>query len=413
MSARVVNEGRPPAVGRAERLALQSVDRLPEVGIAVIGCGYWGVNYVRLFRELGQSPTLVACDERVDRLGELRRRFSEIEVRGSMDDALAIDGVDAVVVCTPASSHHAVVRRCLEAGKHVLVEKPITTTVADAEDLIELAEARGLTLMVGHTFIYNAGIRKVADFLSEGRAGRVYYAYASRTNLGPFRQDVNVVWDLAAHDVAIFNHLLGTTPEWVSAVGARVLGSRREDVGFVSLGYPDGLVGHVHVSWADPNKVREVVIVGSEGRVAFNDLNPLEPVRIYEKSVVPSPDEASSFGEYHLLVRDGDIFSPRVQVSEPLKNQVCDFLACIATGRRPVSSAHDGREVVRVLEAIDRSILARGAPVEVAPLTRKNGNGHHNGKNGHHGPNGQNQGKNGHHNGKNGLRNDHIASAVR
>jgi predicted dehydrogenase len=380
MTAHEVSNGRRTALpaNGIDRLLLQQVDRLPEVGVAVIGCGYWGVNYVRLFRELGQSPLLVACDERVERLREMRRRFSEIETSASLDQTLSLDGVDAVVVCTPASSHHEVVRRCLEAGKHVLVEKPITTTVSDAEDLIELAEARGLTLMVGHTFVYNAGIRKVGDFLQRGRAGRIYYLYASRTNLGPFRHDVNVVWDLAAHDVAIFNYLLGSTPEWVSAVGARVLGSRREDVGFVSLGYPGGVVGHVHVSWADPNKVREVVIVGSEGRVAFNDLNPQEPVRIYEKSVVPSPDEASSYGEYHFLVRDGDIVSPRVEVSEPLKNQVCEFLDCIATGRRPVSSAREGREVVRVLEAIDRSIHARGAPIEVAALSHKNGNGHRN-----------------------------------
>ena len=365
-------------------MTLQEVDRLPEVGVAVIGCGYWGVNYVRLFRELAQSPLLVACDERVDRLREMRRRFWEVETSASIDHVLSLDGVEAVVVCTPASSHHEVVRRCLEAGKNVLVEKPITTTAADAADLIELAEARGLTLMVGHTFVYNAGIRKVGEYLGRGKAGRIYYLYASRTNLGPFRRDVNVVWDLAAHDVAIFNHLLGATPEWVSAVGARVLGNRREDVGFVSLGYPGGVVGHVHVSWADPNKVREVVIVGSEGRVAFNDLNPLEPVRFYEKSVVPSPDEASSYGEYHFQVRDGDIISPRIEVSEPLKNQVCDFLSCIMTGRRPVSSAQDGREVVRVLEAIDRSIHARGAPIEVAELSherelsQKNGNGHRN-----------------------------------
>lgn len=366
---------RPPTTGakRPERLALKELDRRPDIGVAVIGCGYWGMNYVRLFHELRQTPLLVACDERAERLHEVDRRFPDVKPAASLDEALAIEGVQAVVVCTPAATHHEVVQRCLEADKHVLVEKPVTTTVEAAEELIGAAEARGLTLMVGHTFIYNAGIRKIRDFLERGEAGRVYYLYASRTNLGPFRRDVNVLWDLASHDVAIFNYLLGRGPEWVSAVGARPLGNRREDVGFVSLGYPDGIVGHVHVSWADPNKVREVVIVGSERRIAFNDLNPLEPVRVYEKSVVPGSGEASSFGEYHFRVRDGDIISPRVRVSEPLKNQVDDFLACVATGRRPVSSARAGRDVVRVLEAIDRSIRGRGVPVEILAEANENG----------------------------------------
>ena len=361
--------------GRPQRLQLKELDRLPSIGVAIIGCGYWGMNYVRLFWELRQS-LIVACDQRPERLREVQRRYPDVRVSASLDETLAIEDVQAVVVCTEASTHHAVVRKCLEAGKHVLVEKPITTTVDDAEDLIATAEARGVTLMVGHTFIYNAGIRKIREYLEDGAAGRIYYLYASRTNLGPFRRDVNVLWDLASHDVAIFNYLLEASPEWVSAVGSRVLGNRREDVGFVSLGYPDGIVGHIHVSWADPFKVRELVIVGSERRVAFNDLNPFEPVRLYEKSVVSSADEATSYGEYHFLVRDGDVVSPRVEVSEPLKNQVSDFLGCIASGRRPVSSARDGRDVVRVLEAIDRSIRSRGAPVEVIAEAHRSGRPH-------------------------------------
>jgi predicted dehydrogenase len=246
------------------------------------------------------------------------------------------------------------------------VEKPITTSAAEADELIDLSESKGILLMVGHTFLFNPGIRKVKDYLERNQVGRVYYLYACRTNLGPIRRDVNALWDLAPHDVAIFNYLLGSVPEWVSAVGARVLRNCREDVGFISLGYPDGIVAHIHVSWADPNKAREVVVVGSEKRIVFNDLNGMERVRVYEKGVVTVVPEPSSYGEYHFQMRDGDITSPRIEVSEPLKNQCRHFLNCVLQGEQPISSGKEGREVVRVLEAIDRSILHKGAPMGIA-----------------------------------------------
>jgi predicted dehydrogenase len=276
-----------------------------------------------------------------------------------------LDGVDAVVVCTEATTHYAVTRRCLAAGKHVLVEKPLTTTVADAEALISLAESKGVTLMVGHTFLYNAGISKIKACIDQAEVGRVYYLYARRTNLGPIRQDVNALWDLAPHDVSIFSYLLDSVPEWVSAVGAKVLRNSREDVGFISLGYRDGIIGHIHVSWADPNKVREVVVVGSDKRVVFNDLSALERVRVFEKGVTPAPAEAVSYGEYHFLMRDGDIISPRIQVSEPLKNQSSHFLECVIGGSCPFTDGQDGLAVVQVMAAVDRSLERRGAPVEV------------------------------------------------
>lgn len=276
-----------------------------------------------------------------------------------------MDGVDAVVVCTAATSHYDLARSCLAAGKNVLIEKPITTTVSEAEELIALAKSERLTLMVGHTFLYNAGVRKVRELLDQTEVGHVYYLYSQRTNLGPIRQDVNALWDLAPHDISIFNYWMGASPEWVSAVGVKVLGNCREDVGFVSLGYPDGVVGHIHVSWADPNKVREAVVVGSDKRIVFNDLNTMERVRVYEKGVTPAAAEASSYGEYHFLMRDGDIISPRVEVSEPLKAQCRHFLECIAQAVLPFTDGKAGLEVVRVMTAIDRSIQNKGAPVDV------------------------------------------------
>ena len=337
-----------------------------QIGIAVLGCGYWGMNYLRVFGELPESRVLVACDMQPQRLQEVGRRFPGVILTTSIEQALAVPGVNAVVICTDATSHYRVARPSLEAGKHALIEKPITTTTADAEGLSALADAGGLTLMVGHTFLYNPGIRKIRECIKQAEVGRVYYLYSSRTNLGPIRRDVNALWDLAPHDVAIFNYLLDSAPEWVSAVGVRALGNHREDVGFVSLGYPGGIVGHVHVSWADPNKVRELVVVGSDKRIAFNDLSPLEQVRIFEKSVSPVAEEVSSYGEYRLLLRDGNIISPRIEVSEPLKNQCSHFLECIRRGSRPLSGGREGRQVVQVMEAIDRSLKRQGGPVKVA-----------------------------------------------
>lgn len=335
------------------------------IGIAVVGCGYWGVNYVRVFSELAGAHVAVICDSREERLREVGRRFPEAALETSLEDALRREDVHAVVVCTGATTHHDVTARCLEADTHVLVEKPIATTVDDAQALAELATSQGVTLMVGHTFLYNAGVQKVKDYVERGELGRLRYLYARRTNLGPIRHDVNAVWDLAPHDISVFNHLLGSEPKWVSAVGIRALGSAREDAGFISLGYPGGVVGNIHVSWADPNKVRELVVVGSDKRVAFDDTNILEQVRVFEKGVTLEPNEATSYGEYHLRIRDGDIVSPKVNVSEPLKNQCQHFLECVNQGTTPRTDARAGLEVVRTLAAIDRSIEANGAPISL------------------------------------------------
>ncbi len=338
-----------------------------QTGIAVVGCGYWGVNYVRVFSELSDAHVVCVCDQRAERLEDISTRFPGIFVTSQLDTALHHDGVDAVIVCTNATTHYDVTRRALMAGKHVLVEKPLTTASAEAAELIALAASQSVVLMVGHTFVYNAGIHKMKEYIEAGR-DQVYYLYSSRTNLGPIRSDVNALWDLAPHDVAIFNYLLNSTPRWVSAVGSKVLRNCREDVGFISLGYPGDrteIVGHIHVSWADPHKARELVVVGSDRRVVFNDLNGVEQVRVFEKGVKATPAEPVTYGEYRLQIRDGDIVSPRLEVSEPLKNQCRHFLECITSGAMPITSARDGEQVVKVLEAVDRSLMLKGAPVEV------------------------------------------------
>ena len=279
-----------------------NVHHAEPVKVAVVGCGYWGINYVRVFSELSGSQVSIVCDPRSDRLREVQERFPIVQVAEDVTSALTMADFDAVVISTEATNHHEAACQCLEAGKHVLVEKPLALTTDQAEEMIEVAERYGLILMVGHTFVYNSAVRKIKEYVDRRDIGRLYYLYARRTNLGPIRRDVNALWDLAPHDISIFNYLIGSTPSWVSTVGSRVLGNHHHDVGFITLGYQDGLIGNIHVSWADPNKVRELVVVSSSKRIVFDDLNDMERIRVFEKGVAPSDPEAASFGEYHFLM---------------------------------------------------------------------------------------------------------------
>lgn len=338
--------------------------------VTVVGCGYWGTNYVRVLSELPDARIAGVCDQRTNRLDDVARRFPGVPLTTDVDEALADDQADAVVVCTQAATHRELAGRALEAGKHVLVEKPLTIDVAEADELIELADRAGRVLLTGHTFLYNEGVKHVKRLIGRGELGRTYYLYATRTNMGPFRSDVNALWDLAPHDIAIFNHLVGDVPRWVSAVGARVLANGREDVGFITLHYAGGVLGHIHVSWADPQKVRQCVVVGSDRRIAFNDLEPVERVRVFDRGVKPGADGATTYGE-QLQVREGDITSPALAVTEPLKHLCGHFLHCVRRRERPITPGVNGREVVAVMQAVQESVARRGAPVRVAGAPRR------------------------------------------
>jgi predicted dehydrogenase len=342
--------------------------RTRTLGVAVIGCGYWGTNYLRVLNYLPSVRLAAACDERAERLRGLEAIHPRMRVTTDLDSVLEDAAVDAVLLCTQATTHRDLGLRALEAGKHLLVEKPLATGTEECAQMIELAEAQGLTLMVGHTFLYNPAIEKVKEIVGDPASGPVYYLYARRTNLGPIRSDVNAVWDLSPHDVSIFNYLLEGQPRWVSAAGARPLRTSREDVAFMTLGYSDELLGHIHVSWVDPNKTREVVVVCENKRVVFNDLDPLERVRVFERGVrrrqpsEPTPDAAA---EPTFDLREGRIVSPPVAADEPLKRQCEHFVQCVTTGGRPLTDGQLGLGVVRVMEAADRSIESSGIPVPV------------------------------------------------
>lgn len=329
------------------------------IRIGIIGCGYWGKNYIRIFEELPGAKVTALCDANSQRLKKMEETYPTI--KGVVQFEKLFPLVDAVVIATQASTHYPIALACLEAGKHILVEKPLTTSWKDAYDLIQ--QERGLVLMTGFTFLYNRGIRKAKELLQNMNS--IYYLHATRTNMGPIREDVNVVWDLATHDISIFNYLLESNPYQVSAVGGDILDNGLVDTAFLSLEYPRNILGHIHVSWLNPNKVREVVIVGDERRIVFNDMSISERIKIFEKGVAQKESNSTGPYEHQFLMRDGDILIPKLDLGEPLKEQARTFLNCIQGGLVPLSDGKMGLDVVNTIEAINLSINLGGSPVRI------------------------------------------------
>jgi predicted dehydrogenase len=334
------------------------------IKIGIIGCGHWGKNYLRVFSELPNTSVIEVCDEDLDQIDYLRPRYSYVKITTDFKKLLSNPKIDAVVVSTPSATHCQIAKAVLLADKHLMVEKPLSLRIEEGEELVRIAERKKKILMVAHTFLYNPAIRKMKKYIQRDDFGEIYYLQARRTHLGLIRKDVNAIWDLAPHDVSIFSYLLNALPLTVSAVGGRFLGNYREDAGFIILFYPKGIIGNIHVSWIDTNKVREVVVVGSKKRIVFDDLNNLEKIRVFEKGVAID-DHVDSFGEFQILLRDGDIISPKIKAREPLKEQCSHFLECIEKRKSPLTDGTNGLDVVRVMVAIEESIKRNGTPVKV------------------------------------------------
>ncbi len=336
------------------------------INIAIIGCGHWGPNYIRNFKDIPDSDVVMCCDRDQERLENITKRFPEIKTTTKYTDILENGNIDAVIIATPASTHYEIAKACLLTGKHVLVEKPVTTDVTQAKDLADIIGKTQRILLVGHIFLYNSGIRKMKEFIDNKEIGQIYYLYSTRTNLGPIRHDVDVIWDLAPHDISIFNYWLDRQPLWVSAVGAKILKNDRYDFAFITLGYSESIFANIHISWIDPNKLRNIVIVGSHRRIVFNDLDNQEMIRIFEKGI-STEEHPSDFVSFpHLTFRDGDIISPKINISEPLRNQCQHFLDCVKNGFSPLTDIKNGLEVVSILEKVSESITKNGVPVDLA-----------------------------------------------
>jgi predicted dehydrogenase len=345
---------------------MPSAKRPDVIRIGVVGYGEWGPNHVRNFSGVPGVHVAGVADARADRLKKACEQYPALRTFTSHRELIAGVELDALVVATPTSTHADVVRDALDAGLHVLCEKPLCSTVADAQELEVRAAAAGRLLMVGHVFLFNAGVLRLRQLMKDNALGTVRYLSCRRTNLGPIRNDVNAVWDLASHDVSIMNFLLDAMPIEVSAVGQSYLRPPIHDVAFITLRYPADVLAHIHVSWLDPVKVREITAVGDAKMAVWDDLASVGPIRIFDKGVVKARTY-SDFGEFQLLTREGDVTIPRVVMEEPLRAQARHFVNAMTGSGDGLSDARFGVGVVKVLAAADASMSGGGAPVRVEP----------------------------------------------
>ena len=335
--------------------------------VAVVGLGYWGPNLVRALHDVEEAQVTWICDLDSNHLEKIGRRYPAVGRTMDFDDVLSDEQVDAVAIATPVSTHFPLAKRALEAGKNVFVEKPLAASTAEAIALAELADERGLLLMPGHTFVYSPPVRAIRELIDSGELGDIYFISTSRVNLGLHQPDVSVAWDLGPHDFSILRYWLQETPEYVAGMGRSCIIPGTPDVAFINLEFASATVAHVELAWLAPSKLRRTTIVGSRKMVVYDDTSN-EPVRVFDSGVmIPDP---SSFGEYKLTYRTGSIVSPHIKASEPLVVELTDFCRSIQTSSVPESSAELGVEVVKMVEAVDRSFASNGSRIQLADLTR-------------------------------------------
>jgi len=326
----------------------------------VIGYGYWGPNVVRNLYGLERSRLVTVCDQSTNALKRAKQLYPNVDMTRNSEDVLTSREIDAVAVVTPVWTHYELAKKALQNGKHVFVEKPLTSTVEQAEELIELAERKNLHIMVDHTFLFTGAVRKIQQLIDDGTLGDLYYYDSTRVNLGLFQHDINVVWDLAPHDLSIMDHVIRKRPEAIVATGECHLNGF-VDVAFITVYFPQNFIAHINVNWLSPVKVRTTLIGGEKKMLVWNDLEADEKIKVYDKGVQMS----SSQGVYDLLVsyRTGDMWSPKVEQAEALKVELTHFRDCILNGQRPSNDGIAGLRVVKMLEAADKSIKEKGKAI--------------------------------------------------
>jgi predicted dehydrogenase len=332
------------------------------IKFGVVGYGYWGPNVVRNLDRMDEAEVLAVCDKSPTARRKAAKAYPEVRVTDNPADLMSSPDIDAIAVVTPVWTHYELAKAALQQGKHVFVEKPFTSSAEQAEELIELAERKNLKIMVDHTFLFTGAVQKIKQLLNEGALGKLYYYDSTRVNLGLFQHDVNVVWDLAPHDLSIIDHLLQRTPEAISATGQTHLNGH-EDVAFLTLYYPDKIIAHINVNWLSPVKVRTTLIGGEKKMLVWNDLEADEKIKIYDKGVKVTSRE----GLYDLLVhyRSGDMWAPQIEQVEALTRELAYFVDCIARDETPINDGQAGLRVVRMLQAANDSICKRGALIEL------------------------------------------------
>jgi predicted dehydrogenase len=335
--------------------------------VGVIGCGYWGPNLLRNFAESEAAELRWICDADQTRLAAMGRRYPAAKTTTNYQELLADPTLDAISVVTPVATHFRIAGEALRAGKHVLVEKPLTSTGREAEELNELADRNRLTLMVDHTFVYTGAVRKMKEIVVSGDLGDLLYFDSVRINLGLFQKDINVLWDLAPHDLSIMDYLIERPPEGVSAIGSCHIEPGIENIAYLIMKFADDFIAHFHFNWLAPVKIRRMMIAGSRKMVLYDDIEPTEKVRIYDKGVTTNRVSSDREVDYQTLVsyRTGDVWAPKLDSTEALRHVVAEFLESIRTGHRPLTDGRSGLRVVRLLEAAQESIKSGGRLVKV------------------------------------------------
>lgn len=330
--------------------------------LGVIGLGYWGPNIVRNGLENQTITTVHAHDINPKRREFIKTKYRNVEVHEHYETILKSDTIDSVAIVTPVSKHFELAQQALEAGKHLIVEKPFTATVEQADKLIELAEKKGLVILVDHTFVYTSAVQKIKELIDKGELGEIYYYDSVRVNLGLFQHDINVLWDLAPHDFAIMDYLLSRQPHSVSAIGkAHIDKKGLENIAYVHMNFEDGLSAHFHVNWMSPVKIRKVLIGGSRKMLVYDDMEPAEKIKVYDKGVdiIEKDDVYKTLVQY----RSGDIYIPHIENVEALKGMMDDFVNAVQNKNTPLSDAHFGRRVVMLLESAEKSIQSNGSNI--------------------------------------------------
>ncbi len=334
-----------------------------DVRIGIIGLGYWGPNLVRNFASIEGAQLVSVCDADPTRISKVLKEHPGISGTPDAGELISDDSLDALVIVSSAATHYELAGRAMSAGKHVFVEKPLALTAAEGEDLVRVSREKERVLMVGHLLLYHPVVQWIKEYADSGELGDIMYMYSQRLNLGRVRHDENCLWSIGPHDVSVMLYLVGAGPTEVSVHGMDYVQEGIEDVIFCNLKFPDDVIGNLHISWLDPHKERRMTIVGKKKMLVFDDMAPSEKLRIYDKGV-DVPDEYLSFAE-SLTLRSGDVVSPAIAMSEPLRLECLHFIECVRSGTEPLSGGGEGLAVLRVLEAGQKSLEAGGAPITI------------------------------------------------
>lgn len=334
--------------------------------IAIVGCGYWGPNLLRNFNSNPECAVKIACDLDYARLNHMKALYPHLEITKEFQHIVNDVQIDAVAIATPVSQHFEIAKKCLEAGKHTFIEKPMASSVEECQKLLASAIDNQLTIMIGHTFVYSPPVRKIKQIIESGELGEILYISSRRLNLGLFQKDINVAWDLAPHDISIILNVIEEEPVSVNCQGKAHVNPQIEDVTNMTLNFSNGGFATIQSSWLDPNKVREMTFVGSKKMLVYDDLEANEKIKIFDKRV-DVPPHYDTFAEFHYAYHYGDIYSPYLKQSEPLQVETQHFLDCIKSGCKPESCGQEGMKVVKILEAASESLKMGGAMVEINP----------------------------------------------